>query len=143
LLTHPRDRAARAPGRYLTAALVAFSLACAGVAGEVAVAAAAHGTDLRAASSTDGPRQNRLPFIDTSSPEPEVALSRDDGPGPGPGEDRYRLRRPVPRADRPAERTAQSVRSAEGLRLDLAPGLARAGAGRLTVHATAPPTSVA
>jgi hypothetical protein len=143
LSTHPRDRAARPPGRHLTAALVVFSFACAGVAGEVSAATAAHGPDLRAASSTHDPRQNHLPFVITSDPDPDFALSRDDGPDRVADETRHRLHRPAPRTDRPAERTAQSVHSAEGRRLDLAPGLARACAGRLTSYATAPPIPVA
>jgi len=124
------------------AVLVAISLACAGVAGEVSTTAVASGAELRAPANA-GSRTSPLAFVVASSPEPEIVPSRDDGPGAGAMEDRHRLHHPQPSRGHAAERTAQSVRDAEGRRLDLAPGLARAGAGRLTKFATAPPKPVA
>ncbi|MGD8278822.1 MAG: hypothetical protein PVH00_12375 [Gemmatimonadota bacterium] len=130
-------------GRRLTVALVGISLAWAGVAGGVSAVAGVRGAELRTAAAAGMPRQNPLPFVVPSGPDPEFALSRDDGPGHGSSERRYRSHRPISHADRAAERSARSVRLAEGRRLDLAPGLARAGAGRLTRYATAPPKPVA
>ncbi len=140
--THPCDSSARSPGRHLTAVLVAISLACAGVAGEVSATAGARGAELWAPANA-GSRSSPLAFVVPSSSEPEIVPSRDDGPGAGSLESRHRLHRPTPSRAHAAEWTAHSVREAEGRRLNHSPGLARAGAGRLTQFATAPPKPVA
>jgi hypothetical protein len=143
LRTHPCVVTVRSAGRHLAGVLVAISLACAGLAGQLAVNAGTHDAARRTPTTIGAPRQNPLPFLEASDTEPEIALSRDEGPSHGAAKSRHRPRRSPQSGDGVAERDARSVRQDEERRLDLAPGLARAGAGRLTCFATAPPIAVA